>query len=71
MHGYVDPFAHRSRRSVSADDHFDPPPDGAAPEVDDDEGEDLDPIGLDAIVDDAEHGPREAPFADEHRLLSR
>jgi hypothetical protein len=67
MHGYVDPFAHRWKRSASAADHIDAPSDGAAPDVaDDDEAEDdLEPIGLDAIVEDAERGHREAPFADD------
>jgi hypothetical protein len=78
MHGYVDPFAHLSKRAVSADDHLDAPLDGAfdgaAPEVEGgEEREDLEPIGPDAIVDDAEPGHREAPLADDpaHRVRSR
>jgi hypothetical protein len=75
MHGYVDPFAHRWKRSISAEDHLDAPSDGATPDVaDDDEREDdPEPIGLDAIVDDEEHGRREAPLADDpsHRVRSR
>jgi hypothetical protein len=74
MHGYVDPFPHLSRRSVAADDHLDAPLHGAAPDAeDDDEREDREQIGLDAIVDDAERGRREAPFAEDpaHRVRSR
>jgi hypothetical protein len=61
--------------SISAEDHLDAPSDGATPDVaDDDEREDdPEPIGLDALVDDAEHGRREAPLADDpsHRVRSR
>jgi hypothetical protein len=73
MHGYVDPFAHRWKRSISTDDDLGAASDGAAPQADEDENDadDLEPIGLDAIVDDAEHGRREAPFADDPAHLVR
>lgn len=76
MHGYVDPFAHRSPSGTgSENDDLDAPSDGATPDVDDvdlDEHEagEVESIGLDGIVDDAARGRREAPFAEDpaHRV---
>lgn len=68
MPGYVDPFAKRSSRQEAADDGPNPSSDDARVVVDDDENlderdDEVDLIGLDAIVEDAERGRREAPFA--------
>lgn len=56
MHGYIDPFADRPQ--VPEDDPEDP-------DDRDDETE-----GLEAIVEDARSGRREAPFSDDsaHRV---
>ena len=78
MPGYVDPFANRSSRQEAADDGPDPSSDDAMVVVEDDDeladhdDAEVDLIGLDAIVDDAERGRREAPFADDpsHRVRS-
>ena len=77
MPGYVDPFANRTTRQEATDDRPDPSSDDAVVVIDDDdldEGDDVevDLIGLDAIVDDAGRGRREAPFADDpaHRVRS-
>jgi hypothetical protein len=76
MPGYVDPFANRSTMQEATDDPPDPSSDETVVVIDDDDDLDerddlaVDLIGLDAIVDDAERGRREAPFADDpaHRV---
>ncbi len=65
MHGYVDPFAHRFARSRPTDE-----PD-VEDEHDEDETNDGSQIGPEAIVEDAEHARREAPFADDPRRRVR
>lgn len=57
MHGYVDPFAHRLRRSLPADDRLGAPTDGAAPEGEDDDArEDLQTIpGASALTLSDDH----------------
>lgn len=76
MPGYVDPFANRSTRQEATDDRPDPSSDDAVVVIDDDLDErddaEVDLIGLDAIIDDAERGRREAPLADDpaHRARS-
>jgi hypothetical protein len=67
MHGYVDPFAHRSaaRAARKEGEHADG--EGESKPVADEEVDDLEHVGLDAIADDLDHGRREAPFADDPR----
>ena len=73
MPGYVDPFAKRSSRQEAGDDGSEPSSDDAVTVVDDDEhlderDDDADLIGLDAMVDDAERGRREAPSPAARRI---